>query len=122
MKRIWLLISIAGMAFLGSGCSWLSDDGVHLAETLAGGAKTLEASGAAECTISFVPLNGIKQIYTVQLGANSSVVVWSRRGGSSTYHLRFVRVPTGFNLSKTNAPLQITLRKTNNAVVVAAVR
>ncbi|MCO5052017.1 MAG: hypothetical protein M9920_06915 [Verrucomicrobiae bacterium] len=122
MKKILILVVAVGMGFLFTGCSLLSDDGVHLAETLEQGAKALEASDDTELTIPFVPLNGVKQAYTVQLGANSAVVVWSKRGGSSTYHLRFVRVPTGFHLSKTNEPLQITLRKTNDVVEVVAAR
>ncbi len=122
MKKMLILVVAVGMGFLFAGCSRLTDDGVRLAETLQQGAKALALSPETELTVSFVPFNGVKQIYTVQIGDNSAIVVWSKRGGSTTSHLPFVRVPTGFHLSKTNEPLQVTLRKTNNAVEVVAVR
>jgi archaellum component FlaG (FlaF/FlaG flagellin family) len=57
------------------GCNWLSDDGVHLAESLKTGAKALQRSADTDLTVAFEPLDGTNQIYTVQFCKNSAVVV-----------------------------------------------
>jgi hypothetical protein len=93
------------------GCNWLSDDGVHLAETLKAGAKALQGRADTELTVTFEPLDGTNQIYTVQFCKNSAVVVWSKHGGSSTYQLNYVALPQDFYLHKTNAGTFVTLRK-----------
>jgi hypothetical protein len=93
------------------GCKWLSDDGVHLAESLKAGARALQGSAATELTVAFEPLDGTNQIYTVQFCKDSLVVVWSKHGGSSTYQLNYVALPQDFLLHKTNEATWVTLRK-----------
>lgn len=122
MKRSLLLVWAALVGVMLAGCRAFEDDGVHLATCLKDGAEKLKGSSDAELTVRYEPLDGLNQAYTVQFCANSAVVVWSKHGGSSTYHLNYVRVPTGFYLSKTNESVQVTLRKANGAVEVAEVR
>ena len=93
------------------GCEWLEDDGVHLAESLKAGAKALQRSTDTELTVTFEPLDGTNQIYTVQFCKDSLVVVWSKHGGSSTYQLNYVALPQDFCLHKTNEATFVTLRK-----------
>jgi hypothetical protein len=115
--RISILIVGAVCLALG-GCDWLSDDGVHLAECLKAGAKTLQRSTDTELTVAFVPLDGTNQVYTVQFCKDSAVVVWSKHGGSSTYQLNYVTLPQDFLLHKTNAATFITLRKDGDRIDV----
>ena len=104
------------------GCKWLSDDGVHLAECLKAGARTLQRSADKELTVAFEPLDGTNQIYTVQFCKDSLVVVWSKHGGSSTYQLNYVALPQDFLLHKTNEATFVTLRKNGDRVEVVDVR
>jgi hypothetical protein len=104
------------------GCDGLSDDGVHLAECLKSGAQTLQHSADSKLTVAFEPLDGTNQIYTVQFCKNSLVVVWSKHGGSSTYHLNYVASPLDFYLHKTNAATLVTLQKNGNRIEVTDVR
>lgn len=104
------------------GCEWLSDDGVHLAESLKDGANALQRSADTELTVAFEPLDGTNQIYTVQFCKNSAVVVWSKHGGSSTYQLNYVALPQDFYLHKTNEATFVTLRKNGDRIDVVKVR
>jgi hypothetical protein len=119
MKKLSFIL-VAGL--LMAGCQWLSDDGVHLAESLKAGAKTLRGSADTELTVAFEPLDGTNQIYTVQFCKNSAVVVWSKHGGSSTYQLNYVALPQDFLLHKTNAATFVTLRKVDGRIDVVNVR
>jgi hypothetical protein len=109
MRISFFIIAVTCLALCG--CDELSDDGVHLAETLKAGAKALQRSPATELTVTFEPLDGTNQIYTVQFCRNSLVVVWSKHGGSSTYQLNYVSLPQDFYLHKTNEATFVTLRK-----------
>ena len=109
MRISFFIIAAICLAFCG--CKWLSDDGVHLAESLKAGAKALQSSSDTELTVAFEPLDGTNQIYTVQFCKNSAVVVWSKHGGSSTYQLNYVALPQDFYLQKTNEAMFVTLRK-----------
>jgi hypothetical protein len=69
--------------------------------------------------------------YAVQFGANSTLVIWCKKRGSgevassysTTYHLRFVKVPHTSKLDKAaGEPLHIDLAKENGAVVITSVR
>lgn len=104
------------------GCKWLSDDGVHLADCLADGAKVLRGSRDTKLTVAFEPLDGTNQIYAVQFCKNSLVVVWSKHGGSSTHQLNYVGLPKDFYLHKTNAATWITLEKNGGRIDVVDVR
>jgi len=104
------------------GCKWLSDDGVHLAESLKAGAKALQRSADTELTVAFEPLDGTNQVYTVQICKNSLVVVWSKHGGSSTYQLNYVSLPQDFYLHKTNEATFVTLRKNGDRIDVVNAR
>ncbi len=108
--RISFFIIAAACLALG-GCNELSDDGVHLAESLKAGADALQRSPDRELTVAFEPLDGTNKIYTVQFCKNSAVVVWSKHGGSSTYQLHYVALPQDFYLHKTNEATWVTLRK-----------
>jgi hypothetical protein len=121
VKKIKLLLGVLVCAGL-CGCNWLSDDGVHLAESLKAGAKALQRSPATELTLTFEPLDGTNQIYTVQFCKNSAVVVWSKHGGSSTYQLNYVALPQDFYLHKTNEATFVTLRKNGDRIDVVNVR
>jgi hypothetical protein len=113
---------IAAICVALCGCDWLSDDGVHLAETLKTGAKALQRSADTELTVAFEPLDGTNQTYTMQFCKNSAVVVWSKHGGSSTYQLNYVALPQDFYLHKTNEATLITLRKGGDRIDVVNVR
>ena len=113
---------IAAICLALCGCDWLSDDGVHLAESLKDGANALQRSADTELTVAFEPLDGTNQIYTVQFCKNSAVVVWSKHGGSSTYQLNYVALPQDFYLHKTNEATFVTLRKNGDRIDVVKVR
>lgn len=75
--------------------------------------------------------DGCGGAYTVQFSANSSLVIWCKESGggkvtsshTTTYHLRFVKIPKTFKLDKAaGEPTIIELAKENGSVVVTEVR
>ena len=119
MKKLFMVVLVCvGLC----GCDLLEDNGVHMAVCLREGAKKLAGSKDTELVIQYEPLTGTNQIYDVEFCSNSVVLVTGKNGGTSTYHLNYVRVGQDFRLMKTNAATLVTLRKVVGRIEVVDVR
>lgn len=124
---------IAYLALLALLCG-CSDGATRIAYDIESGVADFQKSDAKTYEIRHKPqrfFDGCGGPYTVQFGANSTLVIWCNDSGSdkvisshaTTYHLRFVKIPKTFKLDKAaGEPLIIDLAKEGGAVVVTAVR
>jgi len=113
------------------GCT---DGATRIAYDIESGVAAFQRSDAGTYVIRHVPESmpdGCADAYTVQFSANSSLVIWCKEsaGGkvtsshTTTYHLRFVKIPKTFKLDKAaGEPTIIELRKENGAIVITRVR
>ncbi|MPZ44258.1 MAG: hypothetical protein GEV05_12795 [Betaproteobacteria bacterium] len=111
-----------------------TDGATRIAYDIESGVEAFRRSDAATYTIRHVPerlFDGCGEAYTVQLSANSSLVIWCKKSGSgevtsshaTTYHLRFVKVPKTFKLDKAAGEATIIdLAKADGTIVVTSVR
>jgi hypothetical protein len=122
-------VACYALAVLLCGCS---DGATRIAFDIESAVAAFQSSDARTYSIKHVPKSipeGCAGSYTVQLGANSSLVIWCKKSGkvtssySTTYHLRFVKVPQTFKLDKAAGEATIIeLARENGAVLVTAVR
>jgi len=124
-------LAFVGVLAFVSACS---DGATRIAHDIESAAGALRRSGEARHSITHTPRSfpdGCSGAYTVQLSANSTLVVWCKRSGSgaitsshaTTYHLRFVKVPRTFKVDKApGVPTIIELARENSGVVVTDVR
>jgi len=109
-----------------AGCS---DGATRIAFDLEGAAGDLRHSGAEHLVVKHVPKRfpeGCSGNYDVQLSAASSLLIWCKDGRgevvashSTTYHLRFVKVPRTWILQKRDGePTWIELTRQGPDVVV----
>ncbi len=109
----------------------MEDNGTHLAYALETGAKRLKSKpDGSEFVVRYEPLGGINQSYGVSLRASTdtdptyrsgSLSVGGTRGGSTTYHQKFLYVTKDFSVNKSNAATFLTLRKVGNRIDLVAV-
>ncbi len=109
------------------GCTWMEDNGTHLAYALQRGAKNLNRSDATEERVRYEPLTGTQQTYYIEMQASppngtGMLNVGGKRGGSTTFHQRFVYVPQRLYIEKTNAAAELLLKKQNNRIEVVELR
>lgn len=122
---------LAGCALL-FGCT---DAATRIAYDIESGVDAFRRSNAKTYEIRHVPQgmpDGCSEAYTVQFSANSSLVIWCKEsaGGkitsshTTTYHLRFVKIPTTFKLDKAAGEATIIelARNEDGDVIVTAVR
>jgi hypothetical protein len=131
--RRWALL--LGVASLCSGCS---DGATRIAYDIESAVAAFRRSDAARYSMMHVPEarpEGCDGAYTVQFTANSSLVIWCRKpdangtasavasSHTTTYHLRFVRIPQTFRVDKAAGEATIIeLTKQDGAVVMTGVR
>jgi hypothetical protein len=109
-----------------------SDGATRIAYDIESAVTAFQGSNAKTYSVKHVPKSlpeGCAGSYAVQFGANSSLVIWCKNSGkvissySTTYHLRFVKVPQTFKLDKAAGEATIIeLARENGAVLVTAVR
>jgi hypothetical protein len=117
------------LACLHPGCIW-EDNGTHLAYALERGAKHLKESNSLEEVVHYEPLTGTAQTYYIEIFPSTSLqppysrglTVGGRNGGGTSYHQRFVYVPTRLYIRKTNAATDIVLRKHGDRIEVVELR
>lgn len=124
----WACLALSAMLY---GCT---DGATRIAYDIESGVGAFQRSDARTHVIRHVPESapdGCADAYTVQFSANSSLLIWCREPGggkvtsshTTTYHLRFVKVPQTFKLDKAaGEPTLIELAKEDGAVVVTGVR
>lgn len=123
--RLVLLLAVAA-------CAFREDDSERLARQLQAGASALRNSASDEIVVRYVPAEGMAQPYEVHLGRSESTAtpfdhegrlyVTSSRAGSTTMHRHFVLVPRELHIARSNAPVEVVLRKNGNHVEVVALR
>jgi hypothetical protein len=130
--RLLLLCVVA--LFPLAGCSYLEDNGTHLAYALEHGAEHLRHSNQTEEVVEYEPLTGINQRYEIDISETipvpkpnnlkglSSLTVTGKNPGSTSYHSRFVTVPKHLYIAKENASAEIVLRKHGDNIDVVAIR
>jgi hypothetical protein len=126
-----LFIPVLLMCLLGAGCGrLLEDNGTHLAYLLERGAGELRASEGAELVLRYTTANVAYyvEITPSETGQgsntpNSYLVVSGETPGGTSYHNRFVFVPTRLYVRKEGGgPTEIVLRKDGRRVSVVDVR
>ena len=131
-KRVALLV-LGCCAF---GCGVLGDEGVWLGERIGDAAERLRRSSQTELVFAYVPRAGADQRYSIGVGKSVwcpappcyenegglTVSVERGRHGSTTYHTRFVAVPTALKIAKFGQPTQVVLRKNKGAIELVELR
>ena len=124
-------IAWAGLLLVLAGCS---DGATRIAYDIEEGVGAFRRSNDLTHSIEHRPKrfpDGCGAAYTVQLSANSTLVIWCKKSvagettssHATTYHLRFVKVPRTFKLDKAaGEPTVIELAKLDGAVVVTGMR
>jgi hypothetical protein len=128
MKRILIIFVLIITTYLALGALWNCilrrglDNGEHMGYVLREGAEKLKRSNNTELVVEYQPMTGIQQEYYVKFNACSFVTVGGERGGSTTYHRRWVFVSDDLTVYKTNEATFITLRKNGERIDVVEVR
>jgi hypothetical protein len=129
-----LLFPVLLMCLIGAGCGrLLEDNGTHLAYLLERGAGELRASERAELVLRYTTLDAANVAYYVEITpsepgqgsntANSYLVVSGDTPGGTSYHNRFVFVPTRLYVRKEGGgTTEVVLRKDGQRVSVVDVR
>jgi hypothetical protein len=131
MRRLLPLLAL----ILLCGCTFLEDNGTHLAYALEKGAKELRASGATELTVHYTTLDAPGQAYYVEITPSldeadpasgrwsSYLVVSGQTSGGTSYHNRFIYVPRRLYIKKDQGgATELVLRKDGDRISVVAVR
>ena len=118
-----------------AGCTFLEDNGTHLAYTLEKGAQELRSSNAATLIVRYETLDGPKQAYSVEITSSggesvqastrwsSYLVVSGKTSGGTSYHNRFVFVPQRLFIKKDQGgATELVLRKDGDRISVVALR
>ena len=123
--------ALLAVAILLAGCT---DAATRIAYDLEKGAGALRRSSDATHCVEHAPKRlpeGCGEAYAVQFSASSSLVIWCKDAGngkvtsshSTTYHLRFVKVPRTLNIEKSAGErLSIELEKRGTEIIVVNVR
>jgi len=129
-----LFIPVLLLCLLGVGCGrLLEDNGTHLAYLLERGAGELRASERAELVLHYTTLDAANVAYYVEITpsapgqgsntASSYLVVSGETPGGTSYHNRFVFVPTRLYIRKEGGgTTEVVLRKDGERVSVVDVR
>ena len=127
------LVPCLALLFLIS-CSTFEDNGTHLAYALEKSAKELRASAATGTVVRYEPLGGASESYYVEItpsygeGAQqtgawgSYLVVSGRHSGGTSYHNRFVFVPSRLYVQKSSGTTELILRKDGDRISVVEIR
>jgi hypothetical protein len=126
-----ILLAVALLA----GCTFLEDNGTHLAYALEKGAKQLRSSDATELVVHYETLDGPDQGYyveitpsfgeSVQVGArwSSYLVVSGKTSGGTSHHNGFLFVPERLYIRKEKGGVtDVVLRKDGDRISVVALR
>lgn len=117
-----------------SGCSLLEDNGTHLAFALEAAAAKLRASSDRDSRFSYTTLDGGSDPYAVEITPShpdpsaaghpqSYIVVSGKTPGGTSYHNRFVVVPTRLSVRKDRGgATEIVLRKDGDQIAVVDLR
>ena len=117
-----------------SSCILMTDAATRLAYDLEREAAKLRSSQATVRVFEHRPVGwpaGCEADFDLMLGAGSDIAVRCLDAGhpptsgvhyTTTYHLRFVKVPRALSVSRlTNASIRVTLRKEGDEIVVNAI-
>jgi hypothetical protein len=127
------------LSVLFAGCDRLStlleDNGTHLAYALEKGVTQLKRSGANELVVRYTTLDAPEQGYYIEITPSldpswarqdiwgSYIVVSGKTSGGTSYHNRFVYVPSRLYLRKDQGgATEIVLRKDGDRISVVQVR
>jgi len=107
----------------------MMDNGTHLAFALERAAQDLRTSGEHESVFRYEPLTGIDQSYEIRLSPSRSttppyggyVIVTGKNGGGTGFQDRSIYIARRFEISKSGAAAQITLRKNGERIEVVGV-
>ena len=133
------LLVLAAALTLAPACSWLEDNGTHLAYALEKGAKELARSPQNELVVHYEPLEGLTDDYVIEIvhadaptevdafgnvtsGGGGYMTVTGARHGGTSYHERFVFTPKDLRIAKHAAPTEIVLRKVGTRIDVVELR
>lgn len=129
-----LLILLLALPLFGCSADFFFGDGAtRLAGDLRDGAAKLRTSGLQHSVVIHRPkagLEGCTSDYSVQFARNSVLAFWCKDprtgevtgSGTTTYHLRFVKVPKDYMIDKHRGePLSIELERQGDAVIVTNV-
>ena len=130
-KRFPILVLLSVLL---AGCTFLEDNGTHLAYALEKGANRLQSSEATELVVRYETLDDPAVPYYVEItpsfnpGQTSDVwgsylVVSGKTHGGTSYHNRFVFVPKRLYVNKDHGgATEIVLRKDGDRISVVALR
>ncbi len=135
VRRAFAVTGAIMLAVLLPGCTFLEDNGTHLAYALEKGASKLRSSGERELVLRYQTLDGPAQAYYVEITPSlnpssqrqdvwgSYIVVSGRTSGGTSYHNRVVFVPQRLYVEKKQGgPSEIVLRKDADRISVVEVR
>jgi hypothetical protein len=114
-----------------AGCTWFEDNGTHLAYALEKGAAKLRKSDKTELIVTYTTLDASTQPYYVEITPSgdaggrwgSYLVVSGKTSGGTSYHNRFVYVPTRLHIEKkTGGTTEVVLRRDGDRISVIALR
>lgn len=131
----WLIVLLLALPLFGCFDNFFVGDGAtRLAGDLRDGAAKLKTSGLQYYVVIHRPKagpEGCESNYSVQFVKDSVLAFWCKDprtgevtgSGTTTYHLRFVKVPKGYMVDKHRGePLSIELERQGDAVIVANVQ
>jgi hypothetical protein len=123
------------MLILLSSCTILEDNGTHLAYALEKASKHLHTSRASEEVVHYETLDSPGQSYYVEITPSlgesgqsngvwgSYLVVSGKTSGGTSYHNRFVFVPSRLYIKKDHGgPTELVLRKDGARISVVEIR
>jgi predicted small secreted protein len=130
MMKASLISYMLLIALLPAGCNFRGDDSENLAYALKKGARRLRWSSRTEEVVHYQPLSGTNQNYSVKINESTSLEppfggalgFRSKDGGGTTYHASFVIVPKSLFIEKSNAGIEIVLRKNAGQIEVVEIR
>lgn len=134
-SRSMVVFAVAALLALVAGCSFLEDNGTHLAYALEKGAKKLRSSPAAELVVRYETLDGPAEPYYVEITPSfgdavqidarwsSYLVVSGKTSGGTGYHNRFLFVPERLFIRKDRGGVtEVVLQKSGDQIRAVALR
>jgi hypothetical protein len=134
-RRIAALSIVLVLASLAGCTSILEDNGTHLAYALEKASKNLRASHATEVVVHYETLDALSQGYYVEITPSfgesgqsngvwsSYLVVSGKTSGGTSYHNRFVFVPSRLYIRKDHGgATEVVLRKDGERISVVEIR
>ena len=134
-NRLMVACVVAWLLAVSPGCTFLEDNGTHLAYALEKAAKKLRSSEATELVVRYETLDGPAVPYyveitpsfgdAVQIDARRSsyLVVSGKTSGGTSYHNRFLFVPERLFIRKDRGGVtELVLKRDGDQVSVVALR